>query len=83
MLTTDEIKKLTEYQVEVFKDVFATKEDIKEIKTSLNTLQTSVNNLSKESLTNEDERRISNRRIKDLENWADKAAPKVGIAFDH
>ena len=83
MLSADEIKKLTEYQVEVFKDVFATKEDIKEIKTSLNTLQTSVNNLSKESLTNEDERRISNRRIKDLENWADKAAPKVGIAFDH
>ncbi len=55
MLTTEEMKKLIKYQVEVFKDVFATKDDIKEVKKSLNTLQTSVDNLSLDKKTKEQE----------------------------
>lgn len=83
MLSTEEIKKLTEYQVEVFKDVFATKDDIKEIDGKLNTLQTSVDSLSKDKAANEQERTVGNHRIKELEDWVDKAAPKIGLEFQH
>lgn len=83
MLSTDEIKKLTEYQVEVFKDVFVTKDDIKDINGKLNNLQTSVDNLSKDKKDKIDEIITINRRLKETENWIDKAAPKLDIKFDH
>lgn len=83
MFSTEEIKKLTNYQIEAFKDVFATKEDVGEIKGQLNTLQTSVDDLSKSKQTDEQESIVSNHRIKELENWVDKAAPKISVKFRH
>jgi len=83
MLSTDEIKKLTEYQVEVFKDVFATKDDIAKLDGKLNALQTSVDSLSKDTRKNEQEQLVSNKRIKGLEDWVDKAAPKLDLEFKH
>lgn len=75
MLSTDEIKKLTEYQVEVFKDVFATKDDFGRLEVKVNTLQTSVDNLSKDKKDRTQEMATVNRRLKDAENWVDKPSP--------
>ena len=83
MLSTNELKQLTTYQVEVFKDVFATKTDIKGLETKINNVQNSLDAVLKEKTTNDQERLVSGRRIKDLENWVDKAAPKVGVSFEH
>ena len=83
MLSIEEIEKLTNYQVEVFKDVFVTKEDIKEIKTSLNVLQTSVVNLSTDKENATEEITTVNRRLKEAGNWIDKAAEKLDIKFQH
>lgn len=47
MLDTEDIKKLTEYQLEVFKDVFLTKEDGRIIKDKINQLQGSIGALTK------------------------------------
>ena len=83
MLTTDEIKKLTEYQVEVFKDVFATKDDIKGLEIKINNVQTSLDIVLKDKKTFEQEQTVASHRIKDLEDWTDKAASKLNIRFEH
>lgn len=87
MLTADDIKKLTDYQVELLKDVFPTKKDVDTAFDGLNkkisNLQTSVDAIAKGNDTNNKERVVADRRIKDLENWVDKAAPKVGVKFHH
>jgi hypothetical protein len=46
MLSTDEIKQITEYQVDVFKDVFATKSDIARLESKINSLQTTAPKLN-------------------------------------
>lgn len=84
MFTDEDIKKLTNYQLEVFKDVFVTKEDfgvVGEIKTSLNTLQTSVDNMAKDIKDLKGEKTIMNYRMKNAEDWIDKASPKLGLEF--
>lgn len=81
MLSTDDIQKLTEYQKEVFKDVFFTKEDGQKLETKINNVQSTLDAVLKEKTTSEQDRTISNRRIKDLEGFADKAAPKLGLEF--
>jgi len=83
MLSTEEIKKLTDYQVEVFKDVFATKDDLKEVKSTLHSLQISLDSIAKDTKDIKAKQGIGNRRIKDLEDFADEAAPKLGMKFEH
>ena len=83
MLTPEDIKNLTEYQ----KTVFATKEDFEdvteELKTSFSTLITSVDNIAKDVKILKDEKLVRNDRIKNLENWTDKASTKLGLDFKH
>ena len=82
MLTTKEIKRLTEYLIIAFKDVFATKDDINRIEKKIDTLKTTVDGLSKEKKTNNDERVIANYRLKKIEEWVEVVAPKVGVKFE-
>ena len=83
MLTPEDIENLTKYQ----KEVFVTKEDVEdateEIKTSLLTLVTSVDNIAKDVKILKDEKLVRNDRIKNLENWTDIASPKLGLEFKH
>jgi len=79
MITINEIKKLTEFQ----KEVFMTKEDGKEIKESLGTIQTSLDNLAKDVKDLKQEKTVINYRMKNVENWVDKASPKLGLGFKH
>lgn len=86
MITDEEIKKLTNYQLEVFKDVFVTKEDfeaVEGIKTSVNTLQTSVDNIARDIKDLKGEKTVINYRMKNAEDWIDQASPKLGLEFKH
>jgi deoxyhypusine synthase len=82
-MTFEEIKKLTEYQIEIFKDVFVTKDEFGEMKLSFNRLQNTVDRILKETLTIRQEMASMNHRLTKTENWIDKAAPKVGVPFEH
>lgn len=83
MLTPEDIKNLTEYQ----KTVFVTKEEltnaVADLKKGFSDLQTSVDGAMKDKIIRETEATAAARRIKDVENWIDKAAPKLGIEFEH
>ena len=83
MLDTKDIKKLTEYQLEVFKDVFLTKEDKKELKTDINRVQNSLDAVLKDKQTRDQEALVLNHRMKNTEDFLDKAAPKLGLEFKH
>ena len=83
MLSTDDIKKLTDYQKEAFKDVFASKGDFERLEGKVDTLQTSVDGIAKDNQTKNQELAVLNHRIKNVENWADKAAPKISVKFEH
>ena len=83
MLDTKDIKKLTEYLLEAFKDVFATKEDIGDLKRDVSKLTGIVEKSLKDEKTNSDEILVLNSRVKNTEDWIDQAAPKVGVQFKH
>jgi len=83
MFTDDDIKKLTNYQLDVFKGVFVTKDDFVELKDGVNLLQTSVDNIAKDVKDLKEEKLIINNRMKNAEDWIDKASPKLGIEFKH
>jgi len=80
MLSPQDIKKLTEAQIEAQKEIFYTKEDMDK---KFSKLQTSVDAFAKDKQTKDQEMPVLNRRIKDVEDWVDKAAPKLGIKFNH
>ena len=87
MLTPEDIKNLTKYQTEAFKDVFATKKDMEagfeKLDKKMTDLQTSVDAIAKDNLTKSKEMPVLSHRIKEVENWVDKAAPKLDIKFVH
>ena len=81
MLDTEDIKKLTDYQIEVFKDVFATKGDIKLLEGRFDQMQTTLGSLVKDKNTKDQEMASANHRLDNAENWIEQAAPKVGVKF--
>ena len=80
MLTSKDIENLTKYQLEVFKDVFVTKEDFDP---KITKLQTSIDNMAKDIKDLKEDKVIVNHRMKNAENWIDKASPKLGLDFKH
>lgn len=83
MLDTEDIKKLTEYQLEVFKDVFLTKEDGVELKSQINKVQNSLDAVLKDKQTRDQEVTVLNHRMKAAEDFLDKSAPKLDLEFKH
>ncbi len=83
MLTPEDIKNLTEFQKTVFVTQESFDKGIEKLQKSFSDLQSSVDQVLKEKVTNDQERIVSNSRVKELENWVDKAAPKIGIKFEH
>jgi len=90
MLTSEDIKKITEAQLEAQKDYFFTKDEMDErfySKTEMDTkfsgLQSSVDAVLKDKETKDQEKLISDNRIKQVEDFIDKAAPKIGLEFKH
>lgn len=81
MLTPDDIKNLTEYQVLLFKDIFATKEDIADIKSHLDLITNSIDAFSKDSERVSEEIITLSHRVskaeKNIKTLADRAAVKL------
>jgi len=80
MLTNDDIKRITDAQIEAQKEIFYTKEEFDK---KFSTLQTSVDAIAKDNKTKSQEMPVLNTRIKKVETWVEKAAPKLGIGFEH
>jgi len=114
MLTDEDIKKITQAQIEAQKEIFFTKDELEEkfysktemdvkffslqdvfatkeemntgfeiISKKIDNLQTSVDAIAKDNLAKTQEMPVVNHRIEKVENWIDKAAPKLGIKFQH
>lgn len=88
MLSTDDIKKITNAQIEAQKQIFFTKDQLEEkfytkpeMDTKFSGLQSSIDSFTKDKQTKDQELPVLNRRVKEVENWVDKAAPKLGIKF--
>ena len=83
MLKLEEIKKLIDYQIEIFKDIFVTKGDFGHLEGKINRVQNSLDALLKNDLKHDQEMTILGFRIEKTEDWIDQAAPKIGIEFEH
>jgi ribosomal protein S15P/S13E len=83
MLTPEDIKNLTDFQIEVFKDIFATKEDVEEIKQRLNTLTNSVDSYGKDVKDGREEIIILTHRLDNVQNHMQQIADKVGIKLEY
>ncbi len=82
MLTAKDISKLSDYLLVVFKDVFATKEDIKKLTDKFDKLQISVDAFAKSSKDNEQETQIYGHRVNRLETWTVEAGKKLELPFN-
>ncbi len=82
MLTAEDIKKLTDYQLVVFKDVFATKEDIGDLKGSFSQLQTSVDGFAKRADTYYQEMTVLVHKVERMEQWIKVVSEKIGISYN-
>jgi hypothetical protein len=118
MLHINDIKKLIEYQLKAFKELFVTKgdwqkleikvdkidmdvttlktdvfflkEDVSAIKVTgksleakIDKVQTSLDAVLKDKKTEDGEVAVLNYRMKKAEDFLDKAAPKLGLKFEH
>ena len=77
MLTSEDIKNLTEFQ----KTVFATKDDIAGLHTDFSNLQSSVESFAIGTKKNADETLIANNRISQVESWAKQAGSKIKLEY--
>jgi len=82
MLTPIDIENLTKYQQEVFKEVFASKEDFKELKQDIRGLQTSVDSYMKKTTTYHQESVVHKHTVKRVEDWVKQAAVKLGLDYN-
>ena len=69
MLDTHDIKKLTEYQLEVFKNVFMTKEDGKGLENKIDRMQPTIDGIAKMTHDNNQEIIVLNHKIQNGKPW--------------
>ncbi len=83
MLTSEDIKNLTEYQKLVFVTQESFDKAVEKLGKSISNVQSSVDGIAKDNTTKSQEIPTLNYRMKETENWIDKAAVKLGIKFEH
>jgi hypothetical protein len=83
MLGTEDIKKLTEYQIEVFKDVFMTKEHGTKLGIKIDRIQTTLDAVLTDKQIRDQEVKVLNYRMKQAEDVLDQVAPKLGLKYEH
>jgi hypothetical protein len=71
MLTPKDITKLSDYLLEVFKDVFITKPEFQQLYQKITNLQNSVDDFAKNSKDNDQETAVYGHRVKRLETWTE------------
>lgn len=83
MLDLEDIKKLTEYQ----KEIFSTKEDIRAMQESMNEnfslLTNSIDSFAKEALKNSQEIAVWGNKITRLETHIKILADKAGVKLEY
>lgn len=79
MLTAEDIKNLTDYQKEAFKDTFATKNDMADVKAQLNVLTMAVDGFAKEMRGWREEKAATDHRLDTHDQWFKILADKVGV----
>jgi hypothetical protein len=83
MLTPKDIQNLTEFQ----KTIFVTQENfdsgLEIIQKSFLRLENIINSFAKDNKDAGQEMPVINHRIKEVENWIDKAAVKLDIEFEY
>ncbi len=81
MFTIEQLKQLSAFLIDEFKEVFATKEDLKVLDIKISNLQTSMDGIVKITAKHEDEIPIMGSRLENLEGWVKEAAPKIGLKY--
>lgn len=81
MFTIEQLKQLSDFLIHEFKEVFATKEDVQDLKEEIREIRTHVDNLAGLGKNNEDEITIMGNRVSHVEHWVVKAAPKIGLKY--
>jgi len=79
MLTSEDIKKITEAQVESQKDLFYTKY---ELDSKFSRILSHLDWLVKREKDREEARTIKGNRLERIESWIQRAAPKLGVEFE-
>lgn len=89
MLTSNDIKKITQAQIAAQKDIFYTKDEMDkkflfrtEFNEKFSGLQTSVDKIVKMFTDNGQEVKVFGHRVDRLENWAKPAGEKIGLKFE-
>lgn len=81
MFTIEQLKQLSDFLIHEFKEVFATKDDLKVLDDKINTLQNTMDGVAKLAAKHEDEIPIMGARVNGVEDWVKKAAPKIGLEY--
>ncbi|MFA6908425.1 MAG: hypothetical protein WC289_00895 [Patescibacteria group bacterium] len=81
MLDIQDIKKLTDYQLNVYKEVFWTREEGKALDIKVDKIQSTLDAVLKDKGMRDTEITILNHRMMRTENFLHKASPKLGITF--
>jgi hypothetical protein len=83
MLTDQDLQKINktiELRLELFKEDFYTKP---EMDAKFSQILTAIDGITQAHLKLDKDSIILNYRMKQAEDWIDKAAPKVGVRFEH
>lgn len=78
MITPEDIRNL----IKAFKEVFATKEELAELRDEFRVLASSVDNYGKRADVYYQEMLVLNHRVNRHENWIQILAKKLGINLD-
>jgi hypothetical protein len=83
MLTPEDIKNLTDYQIEAFKDIFVIKDDFNELTNKFDILQTSVDAYAKRADTYFQEMVVLAHKVDRHEKWFHLIAEKLDIKLEY
>lgn len=85
MFKVEELKQSSDFLLEEFKLVFLTKEEMDErferMNSKFDQLQTSVDGLVKNIVTDNQEIPAIGHRVDNVDNWVKKATPKIGLKY--
>ncbi len=76
MFTIEQLKQLSNFLIEEFKEVFATKEDLREIEQKIDTMQNNIDGFMKITMKNEQEILVMGHRTDNLEQRVGKLESK-------
>ncbi len=81
-MANDEFTKLFNLVHEIRTDM-ASKQDVSDIKQSIDDIRMTLDKQSTMLDTDETERLALSKQVDRLQDWADRTAPKVGVAYKH